>query len=134
MTASIPIAVPVSPPATKTVRERRRARAAAAPCKPIADGIHSRMVKRFRHKGLETLFRTGSTKGVDPRLAPKLRHVLARLNDGPLPEAMDLPGFRLHRLKGDRRGAWSVWVSGNYRVTFEIEDGNATNVNLEDYH
>ncbi len=109
-------------------------RSAVGACKPFTDGIHSRMIKRFRHKGLETLFRTGSTKGVDPRLAPKLRHILARLNDGPLPETMDLPGFRLHRLKGDRQGTWSVWVSGNYRMTFEIEDGEAMNVDLEDYH
>ena len=58
----------------------------------------------------------------------------SRLNDGPLPEAMDLPGYRLHQLKGDRQGTWSVSVSGNFRVTFEIEDGYATNVNLEDYH
>ena len=134
MTAPIPIAVPVSSPATKTVRERRRARPATAPCKPIADGIHSRMIKRFRHKGLESLFRTGSTKGVDPQLARKLRHILLRLKDGPLPEAMKLPGFRLHPLKGDRQGTWSVWVTGNYRLTFEIEDSDATNVDLEDYH
>ena len=92
------------------------------------------MIKRFRHKGLETLFRTGSTKGVDPQLAPKLRRILLRLNDGPLPQAMALPGFRLHPLKGDRQGTWSVWVSGNTRLTFEIEDDDATNVDLEDYH
>jgi toxin HigB-1 len=92
------------------------------------------VIKRFRHKGLEALFRTGSTKGVDPQLAAKLRRVLSRLNDGPLPEAMALPGFRLHPLKGDRKGQWSVSVSGNYRLTFEIEGEDATNVDLEDYH
>ncbi|MBV9114368.1 MAG: type II toxin-antitoxin system RelE/ParE family toxin [Hyphomicrobiales bacterium] len=92
------------------------------------------MIRRFRHKSLEALFRTGSTKGLDPRLAEKLRRMLARLNDGPLPDAMSLPGYRLHRLSGGRRGAWSVWVSGNYRLTFEIEDEDATNVDFEDYH
>ena len=92
------------------------------------------MIKRFRHKGLEALFRTGSTKGVDPQLAPKLRRILSLLKDGPLPEAMALPGFRLHPLKGDRQGTWSVTVSGNYRLTFEIEENDATNVDLEDYH
>ena len=92
------------------------------------------MIKRFCHKGLEALFRTGSTKGVDPQLAAKLRRALLRLNDGPLPEAMALPGFRLHSLKGDRKGQWSVLVSGNYRLTFEIEGEDATNVDLEDYH
>ena len=60
--------------------------------------------------------------------------ILLRLNDGPLPEAMALPGYRLRELKGDRKGTWSVWVSGNYRLTFEIDGENATNVDLEDYH
>ena len=92
------------------------------------------MIKRFRHKGLEALFRTGSARGVNPQLAPKLRRILLRLNDGPLPEAMALPGYRLHPLKGDREGTWSVWVSGNDRLTFEIEGEDAVNVDFEDYH
>jgi proteic killer suppression protein len=92
------------------------------------------MITGFRHKGVEALFRTGSTKGVNPQLAPKYRRILLRLSDGPLPEALALPGYRLHRLKGDRSGAWSVWVSGNWRVTFEIDGEHATNVDLEDYH
>jgi toxin HigB-1 len=92
------------------------------------------MIKRFRHKGLEALFRTGSTKGVNSQLAPKLRRVLLRLNGGPLPEAMALPGFRLHPLKGDRDGVWSIWITGNCRLTFEIDGEDATNVDLEDYH
>jgi proteic killer suppression protein len=92
------------------------------------------MIKRFRHKGLEALFRKGIPKGVDAQLADKLRRMLARLSDGPLPEAMSLPGYRLHQLKGARRGTWAVWVSGNYRLTFEIEGEDATNVDLEDYH
>lgn len=60
--------------------------------------------------------------------------MLARLNDGPLPEAMSLPGYRLHRFKGERKSAWSVRVSGNYRLTVEIEGEDAANVDLEDYH
>jgi toxin HigB-1 len=92
------------------------------------------MIKGFRHKGLEALFRTGNTKGINADLAPKLQRRLLRLNDGPLPGAMDLPGFRLHPLKGDREGAWSVWITGNYRLTFEIDGEDATNVDLEDYH
>ncbi len=76
------------------------------------------MIKRFRHKGLERLFLKGSAKGIDARIASKLRRMLARLNDGPLPEAMALPGYRLHQLKGDRAGCWSVWVTGNYRLIF----------------
>ena len=107
--------------------------AATQTCNPIPDGIRCRMNKRFRHKGLEALFRTGSTKGVNLQLAPKLRRILLRLNDGPLPEAMALPGYRFHPLKGDRHGTWAVWVSG-YRLTFEIDGEDAANVDFEDYH
>jgi toxin HigB-1 len=123
-------------PTTKSLppAPRRKVRAHFATCKPFADALRCGMIKRFRHKGLEALFRTGSTKGVNPQLAPKLRRALLRLSDGPLPEAMGLPGFRLHRLKGDREGAWSVWITGNYRLTFEIDGEDATNVDLEDYH
>jgi proteic killer suppression protein len=92
------------------------------------------VIKRFRHKGLESLFLTGSTKGIDAQLAGKLRRMLLRLNDGPLPDAMSLPGYRLHQLKGDRKGSWSVSVSGNYRLIFDIEGEDATNVDFEDYH
>jgi proteic killer suppression protein len=70
---------------------------------------------------------------IDPQLAGKLRRILARLNVGPLPEALALPGYRLHQLKGDRKGRWSVWVSGNFRLTFEIEGEDATNIDFEDY-
>ena len=103
-------------------------------CQPLVDGLRSPVIKRFRHKGLEALFSTGSTKGVDAGLADKLRRMLARLNDGPLPEAMALPGYKLHPLKGDRKGGWAVWVTGNYRLTFDIDGEDATNVDLEDYH
>lgn len=103
-------------------------------CQPLVDGLHSLVIKRFRHKGLETLFSTGSTKGVDAQLAAKLRRMLLRLNDGPLPEAMALPAYRLHPLKGDRKGSWSAWVTGNTRLTFDIDGEDATNIDLEDYH
>jgi len=57
-----------------------------------------------------------------------------RLNDGPLPDAMMAPGYGLHQLKGDLNGSWSVWVSGNYLLTFDFEGEDATNVDFEDYH
>ena len=60
--------------------------------------------------------------------------MLSRLDDGPLPNAVDLPGWKLHRLKGDRSGVWSVWVTGNLRLTFEIEGLDAANIDLIDYH
>jgi proteic killer suppression protein len=125
-----------SRPTTKTPRRAQRhiVWARRPTCKPSVDTLHCGMIKRFRHKGLEALFRTGSTKGVNADLAPKLQRALLRLNDGPLPGAMDLPSFRLHRLKGDREGVWSVWITGNYRLTFQIDGEDATNVHLEDYH
>ncbi len=75
-------------------------------CKPSADGLQFPVIKRFRHnKGLEAVFLTGSTKGIDAQLAGKLRRILLRLNDGTLPDAMMVPGYRLHQLKGDRKGS-----------------------------
>jgi toxin HigB-1 len=92
------------------------------------------VIKRFRHKGLEEFFRTGSARGIDVKHAAKLRRILTLLNEGPLPQAMNVPGYRLHQLKGDRKGEWAVWVSSNRRVVFEIEGEHATNVDLADYH
>jgi proteic killer suppression protein len=92
------------------------------------------VIKRFRHKGLEKLFLTGSAKGIDARLAPKLRRMLSLLSSGPLPGAMALPGYKLHQLSGDRAGCWAAWVTGNHRLTFEIDGEDATNVDCEDYH
>ena len=76
----------------------------------------------------------GTTIDAIRRGAVSLRRMLARLNDGPLPEAMKLPGYKLHPLKGERKGTWAAWVTGNDRLTFDIEGEDATNVNLEDYH
>ena len=60
--------------------------------------------------------------------------MLTMLDAGPLPQVLNLPGFRLHPLKGDRLGQWAVWVSGNWRLVFEIKGENAANVDLIDYH
>ena len=68
-------------------------RCASVACKPIGYGLQMLMIRRFRHKGLEALFRTGSAKGLDAQFAGKLHRMLARLNDGPLPDAMSLPGY-----------------------------------------
>lgn len=90
------------------------------------------MIRRFRHKGLERLFTTGDTSGVDPRLAAKLRRMLILLDRGKDPSALNMPGYRLHPLKGNRNGQWAVWVSGNWRLIFAFED--ATRIDLVDYH
>ena len=92
------------------------------------------MIRRFRHKGLERLFTRGDTSGVNPQLAAKLRRMLALLDKGTDASALNAPGYRLHQLKGDRKGAWAAWISGNWRLVFEFDGEDATNVDLVDYH
>ena len=92
------------------------------------------MIVRFRHKGLERLFTTGDVRGVSTEHVRKLRQILAYLNVSQEPQEMNLPGFKLHPLKGERKGQWAVSVSGNLRVVFEFEGENATNIDLVDYH
>ena len=92
------------------------------------------MIRSFRHKGLKRFFETGSTSGIQPAHANRLRLILGRLSASASPGDMDLPGLMLHPLKGDRKGAWSVRVSGNWRVTFAFAGKDAADVNYEDYH
>jgi toxin HigB-1 len=92
------------------------------------------MIVRFRHRGLERLDWRGDTSGVSAQHVKRLRVVLAALETALAPSDMDLPGARLHQLRGDRAGQWSVSISGNWRVVFEFEGGNVTNVDLVDYH
>ena len=92
------------------------------------------MILRFRHKGLKRLFEYDDPKGVRPDQIEKLKNILAVLNRARVPSDMDLPGFRLHPLKGDRRGYWSVAVSANWRVIFRFEKGHACDLDLTDYH
>ena len=67
-------------------------------------------------------------------MADKLRRMLVLLDKGKDPSALNLPGYRPHQLKGERKGAWAAMVSGNWRLVFEFEGENATNVDLVDYH
>jgi len=67
-------------------------------------------------------------------LVLRLRRILLRLQEAPHPRSANAPGFRLHPLKGDRTGQWSVRASGNWRVVFRFEDGEAVDVDLIDYH
>jgi proteic killer suppression protein len=92
------------------------------------------MIKSFRHKGLEAFFRTGSKAGIQSHHAPKLSRQLARLDVAKGPEDMNLPGWRLHGLSGNMSGYSSIWVDGNWRMTFIFEDGDAVLVNYQDYH
>lgn len=92
------------------------------------------MIQSFRHKGLTRFFLAGSTGRIQPTHAKRLRMLLAALDSAQSIGDMNVPGFRLHSLKGKRRGRWSVWVNGNWRLTFEFHDGNAHGVHYEDYH
>jgi proteic killer suppression protein len=92
------------------------------------------MIRTFRHKGLKRLFETGRARGVSNDLAPRLIRQMDFLNRAASPFDMNLPGYRLHELKGQRRGTWSVTVSGNWRLTFIWTDADAYDVDLEDYH
>lgn len=92
------------------------------------------MIKSFRHKGLERLFTRGSTSGVQADYAPRITLMLDAIDAVEQVNELDLPGFRLHRLKGNKRNLWSVRVSANWRITFEFENGDAHILDLEDYH
>lgn len=92
------------------------------------------MIRSFKHKGLAKFFKSGSIAGIQAAHAKRLRLILGRLNAASDAKDMDLPGLRLHELSGNRAGIWSVMVSGNWRVTFRFENGDAEIVNYEDYH
>lgn len=92
------------------------------------------MIKSFKHKGLKRFFTTGTTAGINPKHAARLEERLQALHTAMSIEDMDIPGWRLHILKGDHAGLWAVNVSGNWRVVFEFKDGHAYVVNYEDYH
>lgn len=92
------------------------------------------MIKSFEHKGLQAFFETESKAGIQPAHAPKLKRQLARLNVSTGPDDMNIPGWRLHPLKGQLAGHFSIVVNGNWRLTFRFEDGDAVLVDYQDYH
>jgi proteic killer suppression protein len=92
------------------------------------------MIKSFKHKGFERLFTKGSTSGVQGDYAPRITLILDAIDAAEQVNELDLPDFRLHRLKGDKRNLWSLRVSANWRITFEFENGDAHILDLEDYH
>lgn len=92
------------------------------------------MIKSFRHKGLRRFYESGSPVGIQSAHAKKIRLQLAALESASRIEDMNLPGFQLHPLKGERKGQWAISVSGNWRITFEFREGHAYLVDYEDYH
>jgi len=92
------------------------------------------VIRSFKHKELARYFETGSKAGIQAQQAERLRLILGRLNAAATPKDMDLPGLRLHPLKGNRKSFWAVWVSGNWRITFKFIDTDIEIVDYEDYH
>jgi proteic killer suppression protein len=92
------------------------------------------MIKSFRHKGLKKLFENGDRKGVPQDLAPRILRMLDVLDAAKDINDLNLPGFDLHELKGDRKGTWAIKVNKNWRITFRFVNGDAYDVDLEDYH
>ena len=92
------------------------------------------MIESVRHKGLREFFESGSTKGIQAKHADRLRMMLAALDTAQTIDDVDIPGYRLHPLKGKLKGRWSISVSGNWRLTFEYVDGKVRLLDYEDYH
>lgn len=92
------------------------------------------MIRRFRHRGLKRLYEDDDGRGLRADQVERIKRVLARLDRASLPDHMDLPGWRLHPLKGEFAGFWSVTVTANWRIVWRFEGGHATDVDYVDYH
>lgn len=92
------------------------------------------MIKSFKHRGLKRLYERGDRSGIGPQFVDKVERILARLDEANSPQALDIPGYRLHPLKGDYRGFWSVTVAASWRIIFRFLEGHAQDVELIDYH
>lgn len=92
------------------------------------------VIVSFKHKGLKRLFEQGDRSGLRADLIDKIERVVTLLDAASVPQALDLPGYRLHQLKGDLKGYWSVTVRANWRIIFRFYNGDAHDVELVDYH
>lgn len=92
------------------------------------------MIQSIRHKGLKRFHETGVASGIRAAHAKRLRIQLAALETAQRIDDMDIPGFRLHALRGADKGRWSIWVNGNWRLTFEFREGHVYVLDYEDYH
>ncbi|MEP6483216.1 MAG: type II toxin-antitoxin system RelE/ParE family toxin [Rudaea sp.] len=92
------------------------------------------MIRSFRHKGLRRFFETGSTAGIQPSHARRLQAILTLLDAAKVIEDLGASRLKLHALRGQQHGRWSVWVNGNWRLTFELYDSHVSVLDYEDYH
>lgn len=93
-----------------------------------------KMIKSFKHKGLRNYFFKGDSSRINAQHAAKLARILDRLDASKAVKDMDLPGYGLHPLLGKEKGVWSIWVNGNWRVTFRFDGVDVVDVNYRDYH
>jgi toxin HigB-1 len=115
-------------------RQRTKPPSAAVDRVSLRDTIGF-VIKSFQHKGLKAFFERGSPAGIQAAHGPRLAAMLRRLNEASNPQGMNLPGWGLHPLKGrELKGHFSVWVSGNWRLTFRFEGQDVVLVNYQDYH
>ncbi len=92
------------------------------------------MIKSFKHKGLRELFEKGKSKRISTNFTPKLIRQMDAISQADSPKQLNFPGYDLHELKGERSGFWAMKVNKNWRLTFGFESGDATDLDLEDYH
>jgi len=136
----------IQKPHDERVRQRRLARhlddCCATGCqgrpKLLTDRIvylyTIRVIKSFRHKGLNRFAESGSKAGIQPKHADRLRRLLTALDVASVSQDMDAPGNKLHRLEGDLAHHWAVSVSGNWRLTFSFDGEDVIFVDYQDYH
>jgi proteic killer suppression protein len=92
------------------------------------------MIRSFKHRGLKRLYEQGDRSGIRPDLVDKVERVLTALDSAVAPQALDIPGYRLHPLKGEWKGFWSVTLRANWRIIFRFEGNDAFDVEMIDYH
>ncbi len=92
------------------------------------------MIQNFKHKGLQALYNKNDRRYLPPNMVERIRQILTLLDTVQDVDCMDMPAFRLHRLRGDLSGQWSVTVRANQRITFRFKDGDAFDVDFLDYH
>ncbi|MBB3235148.1 type II toxin-antitoxin system RelE/ParE family toxin [Phyllobacterium endophyticum] len=92
------------------------------------------MIKSFRSRALKRLYEQDDASRLPQDMVPRIASILAALDSADTTQDMDRPSLKLHPLKGNRQGRWAVTVRANWRVTFSMSDGNAFDVDFEDYH
>jgi proteic killer suppression protein len=92
------------------------------------------VIRSFKHRGLKRLYERGDRSQIRPDLLDTVEDILSRLDEADAPQALDLPGYRLHPLKGDLKGFWSVTVRANWRIIFRFQGTDAFDAELIDHH